>query len=207
MKIFNTSETIFRIFYSISRLHRAIMLNEPSLVFDFGFNDLMSKYETRDAARQLKYAFSENRLDSKPFVIHLCNLQKESQLWYELKNNIKNLETLPWKIHSGEITDVFPAEQLVYLSPDAEDVIQEFDANKTYVIGGLVDKASRTPVTLAKSKRLNIRSMRLPLDKYIKFHSHKTLTLDQMVMIMLELKRSQDWTRALKRVPKRKIFG
>lgn len=183
------------------------MLNEPALVFDCGFNDIMSKYEIRDVSRQLKYAFSENRLDNRPFVMHLCNMNKDSQLWREVGKEIPNIEKLPIKVHAEDITDIFPTKNLVYLTPDAEDVIQEYDENDTYVVGGLVDKASRTPVTLAKAKRLNIRSVRLPLDRYIKFHSHKTLTLDQMTMILLELKRSQDWNKALQRVPKRKIFG
>ncbi|XP_055312131.1 mitochondrial ribonuclease P protein 1 homolog [Sitodiplosis mosellana] len=189
------------------KLHRALLLNEPPLVFDCGFQDVMSKYEIRDAARQLKYAFSENRLDRRPFVMHLCNMNKDSKLWHELAKEMLNIEKLPIKVHSEDITEVFPSKNLVYLSPDAEDVIQEFNEDNTYVVGGLVDKATRTPVTLAKAKRLNIRSMRLPLDKHIKFHSHKTLTLDQMILIMLELKRSQDWKKALQRVPKRKIFG
>lgn len=191
----------------ICRLHRALILNEPALVFDCGFNDIMSRYEIRDAARQLKYAFSENRLDHRPFVMHLCNMANESPLWKELRKEIQNIEKLPIKIHAGDITDAFPVKNLVYLTPDAEDVIHEYDENDTYVVGGLVDKATRTPVTLAKAKRLNIRTVRLPLDRYIKFHSHKTLTLDQMILIMLELKRSQDWNKALLRVPKRKIFG
>lgn len=184
-----------------------MILNQPPLVFDCGFNDIMSKYEIRDAARQLKYAFSENRLASRPFVMHLCNMKKDSQLWHELGHVIPNLNKLPIKVHSQDITEVFPTEKIVYLSPDAEDVLQEFSCNDTYIVGGLVDKAIRTPVTLAKAKRLNIRTARLPLDKYIKFHSHKTLTLDQMTKIMLELKRSQDWNQALKHVPTRKIFG
>lgn len=191
----------------ICRLHRALILNEPPLVFDCAFNDIMTKYEIRYTARQLKYAFSENRLDNRPFVMHLCNMNKDSQLWHYLKKEIRNIEQLPIKIHAEDITEIFPTENLVYLTPDAEDVIQEFDENNTYVVGGLVDKATRTPVTLAKAKRINVRTMRLPLDKYIKFHSHKTLTLDQMILIMLELKRSHDWNKALLHVPKRKIFG
>lgn len=35
--------------------------------------------------------------------------------------------------------DVFPREDLVYLSSESENVIQTIEPNKMYIIGGLVD--------------------------------------------------------------------
>ena len=99
-------------------------------MFDCGFNDIMSKYEMRDAARQLKYAFSENRLDNRPFVMHLCNMNKESQLWKELRKEIPNIEQRPIKFHAEDITDIFPTKNLVYLTPGAEDVIHDSNLMK-----------------------------------------------------------------------------
>lgn len=184
-----------------------MMINEQPLLFDCGFCDTMSKFEIRDTARQIKYAFSENRLHSRPFVMHLCNMDEKSLLWRELERQMPNFPKLPLKVHTGDVTEVFPKQELVYLSPDAEDVMHEFNANDNYIIGSIVDKGQQMPLTLAKAKKLNIRTVRLPLNKYIKFHSHKTLTLDQMVNILLELKKSRDWPKALKHVPRRKIFG
>lgn len=184
-----------------------MMLNAPSLIYDCGFSDAMTKWEIQDAARQLKHAFSTNRDSRQPFVMHFCNMKSDSYLWQALKLQMKNVDKAPIKIHAGDITDVFAPEKLVYLSPDAEDELTDHNMNDHYVIGTIVDKGTQIPLTLAKAKRLNIRAARLPLSKYIRFFSHKTLTLDQMTNIMLELKRSQDWVRALKYVPSRKIFG
>ncbi|XP_031623737.1 mitochondrial ribonuclease P protein 1 homolog [Contarinia nasturtii] len=189
------------------KLWRAMRLNEPALILDCDFNDTMSNYELRDLARQIKYSFSENRFDRKPFVLNLCNMNPNSKLWNELSNVMPGVEKLPWNISTNDITDVFPVEKLVYLSPDAPDALEEFNADDCYVLGAIVDKGNRQPLTLAKSKRLGIRAARLPLEKYIKFNSHKTLTLDQMTRIMLELRRTQDWRRALKHVPARHTFG
>ncbi|XP_031625392.1 mitochondrial ribonuclease P protein 1 homolog [Contarinia nasturtii] len=185
------------------KLWRAMTLNEPVLILDCGFNDTMSNHELQDLARQIKYSFSENRLDRKPFVLNLCNMNTNSKLWYELSKNMPKFDKLPWHISPNNITDVFPVEKLVYLSPDAPDALEQFNADDCYVLGAIVDKGNRQPLTLAKSKRLGIRATRLPLEKYIKFNSHKTLTLDQMTRIMLELRRTQDWRRALKHVPGR----
>lgn len=184
-----------------------MILKAPPLIFDCGFNDTMSKWEIMDAARQLKHSFSQNREHRQPFVMHLCNMRKDSQLWKALAGQMHNIDEVPIKVHAGDITDVFAPEKLVYLSPDAEDELHEFNADDHYVVGTIVDKGTQMPLTLAKAKRLNIRCVRLPLQKYIRFFSHKTLTLDQMTNIMLELKKSQNWVRALKHVPSRKIFG
>ncbi|XP_031635378.1 mitochondrial ribonuclease P protein 1 homolog [Contarinia nasturtii] len=130
-----------------------------------------------------------------------------SKLWYGLSNNMPKFDKLPWNISPNDITDVFPVEKLVYLSPDAPDALEQFNADDCYVLGAIVDKGNRQPLTLAKSKRLGIRAARLPLEKYIEFNSHKTLTLDQMTRIMLEWKRTQDWRKALQYVPARKVSG
>ena len=48
---------------------------------------------------------------------------------------------------------------------------------------------------------------RLPLDRYLQWGagSGKSLTLNQMINILLELKTTNNWTQALKHVPRRKI--
>lgn len=48
---------------------------------------------------------------------------------------------------------------------------------------------------------------RLPLDRYLQWGagSGKSLTLNQMVNILLDLKSTNDWTQALKHVPRRKV--
>lgn len=167
----------------------------------------MSKFEIKDTARQIMYSYSQNRMSVKPFVMHLCNLDKSSLLWHELKQQIPNVDQMAWKIHSGDASEIFPTKNLVYLSPDASEVMEKFNVDDQYIVGSIVDKGNQTALTLAKSKRLNIRAVRLPLDKYIRFHSHKTLTLDQMTCILLELKQSQNWSKALKHVPARKILS
>lgn len=183
------------------------MLNKPPLIFDCGFCDTMTKLEIGDTAKQLKYAFSENRLSLQPFVMHLCNVDKSAPLWHELNRVMPNIEKLPWKIHSCDASEIFPLDKLVYLSPDASEVMEKFDVDDRYVVGCIVDKGSILPLSLAKAKKLKVRSVRLPLQEYIRFHSHKTLTLDQMTRILLELKQSQNWSKALKHVPARKILS
>lgn len=60
---------------------------------------------------------------------------------------------------------------------------------------------------MAKAKKLGIRMARLPLDRYLQWGSGsgKSLTLNQMINIMLDIKFTGDWEKSLKHVPRRKI--
>ncbi|CAD7015478.1 unnamed protein product [Ceratitis capitata] len=66
----------------------------------------------------------------------------------------------------------------------------------------MVDTVNNEPLSLAKAKRLGIRMARLPLDRYLQWGSGsgKSLTLNQMVNILLDLKTTKDWAQALKHV-------
>lgn len=49
---------------------------------------------------------------------------------------------------------------------------------------------------------------RLPLDRYLQWGagSGKSLTLNQMINILLDLKKSGDWNQSLRHVPRRKVI-
>lgn len=71
----------------------------------------------------------------------------------------------------------------------------------------LIFQINKEPLSLAKAKKENIRMAKLPLDKYLQWGSGsgKSLTLNQCISILLDVKRTNDWKYALRHVPKRKI--
>jgi len=101
-----------------------------------------------------------------------------------------------------------PKEKIVYLTPHCREELDIFDHDTTYIIGGIVDKSNQEPLTLAKAKREGIRMAKLPLDRYLHWaSSSKSLTLDQMIKIMLDIKFTGDWNVALKHIPRRKVHS
>lgn len=70
--------------------------------------------------------------------------------------------------------EVVGDREIVYLSPDADEEIYEFDPNAVYVIGGLVDGSINNLQTRHKAQRLKIRSVKLPLEPFRKkYHSFR----------------------------------
>ena len=109
-------------------------------------------------------------------------------------------------------------DNLCYLSPDSENILEDLDMSKIYVIGGLVDETVTKKVTLRKSSSLNINCFRLPIEEHMKrrmnnedgdkkYNFSKILALNQVLDILLNYNLKKDWKSALAiGVPHRKGF-
>ncbi|KAM4796764.1 tRNA methyltransferase 10 homolog C [Rhinophrynus dorsalis] len=187
---------------------QAMTFGQP-LVFDMVYEKYMSRSELENTVCQLMESEGWNRRSADPFHIHFCSLQPDGPYHKELVKRYTGawdnvLVTATEKSHA----DFFPRDQLVYLTADSPTELKKFDHNKVYIIGSLVDKCQQTGLSLANAKRLNLATARLPLERYLKWDvGAKNLTLDQMIRILLCLKDTGDWKKALSFVPKRKHEG
>ncbi|XP_033253824.1 mitochondrial ribonuclease P protein 1 homolog [Drosophila miranda] len=110
-------------------------------------------------------------------------------------------------VHKQCFTELFDKQNLVYLTPHCREDLVTYNPNDIYIVGAMVDTMNNEPLSLAKAKRLGLRMARLTLDRYLQWGSGsgKSLTLNQMINIMLDLKKTGNWDSALKHVPRRKV--
>lgn len=178
------------------------------LIFDCSYEQEMTRQESMNAAKQLSYCIGTNRKHSQPFDIHICNLNWESRTMQMLIKYVPNINTAAYPIncHPENLLDAFSAEKLVYLTPHCTKELESFNYDDIYVIAGMVDKGPSTQLSLAKAKEMGIRMAKLPLDRFYPWKSGpgKSLTLDQMIKIMLDLQLTNDWIYSLRHVPQRK---
>lgn len=187
------------------RMATSVITDEPKVIFDCSFNHTMRLYDQMCATRQIRASIIANRRCATPFVMHLCNLSKESPFWEMMKTTMPYIDHVPIKVHEQDITQVIAPEKLVYLSPNSEHVLEEFNPNDTYVIGCIVDRSEKVPLTLDKATKLNIRTARLPIDRHITFCMHKELNLEHVMRILITAKSSKDWQKEIIRhIPKHK---
>ncbi|XP_044265396.1 mitochondrial ribonuclease P protein 1 homolog [Tribolium madens] len=192
-----------------NRLVQAMQFGQK-LVVDCGYDQDMTVRENKNCAKQLTLLFAENRAHDDPFDLHYCNLNTDSVLHKTLENNIATLHE-PWfplNVHETSYLEKFPKEQLVYLTPHCREELVEYDHDAIYIIGAIVDKVNTQPLSLAKAKREGLKMAKFPLDRYLQWGggSGKSLTLNQCVSILLDVKLTGDWKYALRHVPKRKIM-
>lgn len=179
------------------KMAEAIYTNEPKIVFDCSFNHTMQQYDQMCAARQIRGSIIANREAAKPFVIHFCNLSKSSEFWRLMQAEMAYLDDVPIHVHEQDITEVISPDRLVYLSPNSEHVLEEYNSSDCYVIGCIVDRGAKIPLTLDKAKELNIRTARLPIDRFESFRLHKELNLNHVMQIMLTARSSNNWQREI----------
>ncbi|XP_055355398.1 mitochondrial ribonuclease P protein 1 homolog [Paramacrobiotus metropolitanus] len=191
------------------KLARARCIGQP-LVFDLGFDEWMSEREQRNTAVQLRNSYSYNRDARDPFWLQFCNVNFQGPVYKNMLGALGNLESASCLMEFSEKSylDMFPKEKIVYLTPNAEFVLKEFNDDDIYVIGCLVDLQHPKPLTLAKAKREGVRMAKLPIDIYLRWAmGHKNLTINQVVGMLVDVKRHGDWDKALRtHIPKRKIF-
>jgi mitochondrial ribonuclease P protein 1 len=190
------------------RLVRAMQMDEQKLFIDCGYEQNLSQYEINNLSSQLLLAFSNNRAHADPFVLHMCNLRPDDMTVKMMERTMPTIyhPTFPINVTDKHYLDMVPKEKLIYLTPHCKEVMETYDHDAVYIIGGIVDRSNQEPLSLAKAKREGLRMAKLPLDQYFNWHSsHKSLTIDQMVKIMLDLKHSGDWKYALQHVPRRKV--
>ncbi|XP_019935541.2 tRNA methyltransferase 10 homolog C [Paralichthys olivaceus] len=191
------------------RSAQAMLFNQP-LVFDLSYDSNMSRREVENTVSQLMEVDGWNRRAIEPYHLHFCNLQPGGAYETELlkRYGAETWDRLLITSTDRQHVDVFPREQLVYLTADSPNVLRTFDHSKVYIIGALVDRSIQSGLSLANAKRLKLATARLPLDEFLHWEiGAKNLTLDQMIRIMLTLKETGKWEEALKFVPKRKHDG
>lgn len=198
---------------TINQLYNNNLINAmkfgQKIVIDCDYDNYMTPPETSNCAKQLMITFSENRLHKDPFDIHLCNAHKVNPTIKQLMKFIPNVyeDYFPLNIHSQSYLDIFPKQDIVYLTPHCRTELDKFDKEAVYVVGALVDKTNCEPLSLAKAKKEGLRMAKLPLDRYLQWSggSGKSLTINQMIQILLEVRTSESWEKAFQFVPRRKL--
>lgn len=65
------------------------------------------------------------------------------------------------------VFEAFDRRDVVYLSPDAHDALDEVLPDKVYVIGGIIDRNLKRGLTLSVAEGNRAQVARLPFDEYL----------------------------------------
>ncbi|XP_062055814.1 tRNA methyltransferase 10 homolog A isoform X5 [Lepus europaeus] len=99
-------------------------------------------------------------------------------------------------IKSEHYTELIKKEDLIYLTSDSPNVLEELDESKAYVIGGLVDHNHHKGITYKQASDYGIDHAQLPLGNFVKMNSRKVLAVNHVFEIILEYLERRDWQEA-----------
>lgn len=155
------------------------------LCVDLSMTDSMSDKEISRLAGQLRRLYGSNKKAVRPFHIFLTDLREDSRVYRECLRMNDGFLNYMMDITEDSCLNLFPPETIVYLTPDAEEALETVDADKVYVLGGLVDESIQKKLSFSRARDLSVQTARLPIDEYMvkkdnikNFHS-KILAVNQ----------------------------
>lgn len=112
---------------------------------------------------------------------------------------------MPVCVHHADFSDIFDKDKLVILTNDSPNVLTELEAEVHYVLGAVNRRSHSNPFMQTKAKEQNIRTARLPFENFRRFRAHKSLPIEQLTDILLEVRHSRDWNRAFEFIDSNKL--
>ncbi|KAK7246003.1 hypothetical protein RIF29_40860 [Crotalaria pallida] len=175
-----------------------------NVVVDLEFSHLMTPNEIHSLVQQIMYCYAVNGRCCSPAHLWLtgCDGEMGDQLqripgfdkWIIEKQNESYIQALQDR-----------KENLVYLTADSENVVEELDLNKIYIIGGLVDRNRWKGITMKKAEEQGIQTAKLPIGNFIQMSSSQVLTVNQVFEILVKFLETRDWkTSFFAVIPQRK---
>ncbi|XP_029382486.1 tRNA methyltransferase 10 homolog A isoform X1 [Echeneis naucrates] len=174
------------------------------LVVDCSFDSLMLIKDVRKLHKQIQRCYAENRRAIHPVQFYLTSLGGQ------LKQSMdeKDKGWVNWKditIKTEHYSEIVAKEDLIYLTSDSPNVLEELDQKRAYVIGGLVDHNHHKGITFERAKELGIHHAQLPLSSFVKMNSRKVLAVNHVFEIILAYLEKSSWQEAFFTVlPQRK---
>ncbi|CAH0720775.1 unnamed protein product, partial [Brenthis ino] len=106
------------------------------IIVDLSFDNLMIEKDRYKVIKQILRCYSINRRSESPLQFFITSLGEKTKIDMSRHNGYEN-----WDIvyHEKNYLDVFPKEKLFYLTSESDNVIEEFEEDTYYIIGGLVD--------------------------------------------------------------------
>ncbi|KAL8206649.1 UNVERIFIED_CONTAM: tRNA methyltransferase 10 [Gekko kuhli] len=186
------------------RMLREIVPSTLRLIVDCSFDSLMELKDVKKLHKQIQRCYAENRKALHPVQFYLTSHGGQ------LKDNMDETDKgwVNWKdiyIKSEHYSELIKKEDLVYLTSDSPDVLNELDESKAYVIGGLVDHNHHKGITYKRAQELGITHAQLPLGVFVKMNSRKVLAVNHVFEIILAYLEKRVWEEAFFTVlPRRK---
>lgn len=187
-----------------ARMEQALLTGQR-IVIDLEFPDLMSEGELRSMAQQVTYCYAINTRTSIPANLILSGFHGKTKEF--LEKQAEGCEN--WLVTRTEKTYLEHFEgskdDLVYLTADSPNELQELDPSKAYIVGGIVDRNRHKGLCFNKAEAQGVATARLPLGEYIKLASSTVMCTNHVVEIMLRWLELRDWEAAFKAaIPTRK---
>jgi tRNA (guanine9-N1)-methyltransferase len=169
---------------------KAALTAPNGVILDLEFGHLMQDKEMRSMAKQLTFCYSANTRAQVPVRLYLTGLGgRMGETARKACSGINNWAVI-FSEESYLETLADRKKDLVYLTADSENELEDFKEDEIYIIGGIVDRNRYKNLTLNKANEQGIRHARLPIQNHLKMtgtHVSNPLSLNRFSLSPLAL--------------------
>lgn len=122
--------------YSNQKVANSVLYGQK-FVIDMDYDCFMRKQDCNNCGEQLIELYGANRKSRLPYDLHFCNVDFKSTTMTSFQRFMPNVFAPDNFITLTELSylDLFPKENLVYVTPYAKEPLKTYDHNAVYIIG------------------------------------------------------------------------
>ena len=187
-------------------LTSALVASAPvRLAIDLSFGPKMTLRERRSCAQQIIRVFGLNRKHASPLSLHLTSVaaaRDEAPESLPAASHLHAWTTADaplFALHDEAAAATWPAESLVWLSPDADvPLAAPLSREHVYVLGGLIDRSVLAGASLSRARSSGATVRRLPLREFApRADVHPILSLPACWQILADVSGGASWEDAI----------
>jgi len=170
--------------------------------FDMNFDDLMTQRDLGKCLKQVMRCYSINRRLPAPLQLSMTSFAGKV---VEEMGRHEGYRNWDMDFQENKFDAVFSKDDIVYLSSESENVLQQLDQDKVYIIGGLVDHNRHKGLCHSRAVAAGVSHAKLPIGEFVNLASRKVLTIDHVFQILVKITQGLSWKEAfLAVIPGRK---
>jgi len=173
---------------------------------DLSFGPQMSPREHRSLANQIVRVFGANRKHPNPMELHLTSVaaareaapaclpaEHHLRAWLQGEGGLFHLQDAP-------ACATWPADETVWLSPDAVEPLEDLSPACVYVLGGLIDRSVDRGASLTRALEHGAVARRLPLREFApRADVHPILSLLSCWQMLADVGSGASWEESIAR--------
>uniref|UniRef100_A0A0M3J5D4 tRNA (guanine(9)-N(1))-methyltransferase n=1 Tax=Anisakis simplex TaxID=6269 RepID=A0A0M3J5D4_ANISI len=136
---------------------------EQRIAIDLCYESKMNERQIKSIITQLSFCYAANRRVRNPSQLYFLSFGGVTRGMFNSNPTYSN-----WDIHfeTKSLCEVFKKDDIVYLTADSENILENLDSSRVYVIGGLLDHNSLKGYCLNEANEMGVAHARLPIDDF-----------------------------------------
>lgn len=185
------------------RLKEEIEFSPIRVIIDLQYESMMTEKEKSLLVKQIYHIYGSNANAEHPLRLTLTSFEGNVANGVQKIGGFSNWTCL--ETTKSSYLDAFDQKELVYLTAESNESLEELNEKDVYIIGGLVDHNRLKGISNEIATKQGLRTARLPVSEYVDMKTRKVLTVNQVFDILLYKTILKEWDKVFEHVlPKRK---